>query len=238
MTRDDEGTARLEEGEFSNVEVVSDPHGDGVWLFNRTSGEFGWTKQLTYGAECGCIYFKELTSERLNLLAQLLRKQKDSRKAALARQAAKHMPSAIRRGTRKSTPDYTVEDHGFTTPCWVWCRALTRRGTAGRARFAGIRKYAHVGYYEQEYGPVPEGHVVTHLCSTRACVNPEHLEVITTRTVVQRGGTTKLTPDKVREIRMRRKAGETASALAHEFMVKPKAIERLISGRSWSYVTP
>ena len=38
---------------------------------------------------------------------------------------------------------------------------------------------AHRAYYERYVGPIPEGLVIDHLCRNRRCVNPTHLEPVT-----------------------------------------------------------
>lgn len=38
---------------------------------------------------------------------------------------------------------------------------------------------SHRVVYEHHRGPIPEGMVIDHLCRTKACVNPDHLEVVT-----------------------------------------------------------
>ncbi len=41
------------------------------------------------------------------------------------------------------------------------------------------RLYAHRLAYEVAIGPIPDGLDVDHLCSTTACLNPEHLDPVT-----------------------------------------------------------
>lgn len=91
---------------------------------------------------------------------------------------------------------WTVEDQGYATPCWVWTGKPTDDGYA-RMHREGRNWYAHVWYYEQAKGPVPEGKQLDHLCHTncaggpscphRLCVNPDHLEPVPQKVNNQRG---------------------------------------------------
>jgi hypothetical protein len=77
--------------------------------------------------------------------------------------------------------------------CWPWMRAVSDNGygqvidtRSPAPEKVGPRKYgpqrgAHVVAHELAIGPVPMGHEVDHLCETRSCCNPAHLEA-TTRT--------------------------------------------------------
>jgi hypothetical protein len=61
--------------------------------------------------------------------------------------------------------------------CWRW----TRRLFAGYGRF-GINYrsfYAHRVAYELVKGPIPDGLAIDHRCRNKACVNPDHLDVVT-----------------------------------------------------------
>lgn len=58
--------------------------------------------------------------------------------------------------------------------CLVWQGAINRRG------YPVLGSYmAHRLVYELEVGPIPIGMTLDHLCGVPACVNPEHLEVVT-----------------------------------------------------------
>lgn len=57
-------------------------------------------------------------------------------------------------------------------------RGLQGNGYA-RVTIGGERKLAHRVVWEQEYGPISSDHHVHHRCGNRACVNVEHLELLT-----------------------------------------------------------
>jgi hypothetical protein len=72
-----------------------------------------------------------------------------------------------------------------STGCWEWMGA--RSDGYGRLRVAGQTPYAHRYVYMLLVGPVPDGRVLDHKCNNRACVNPDHLDVVAQKENVQRG---------------------------------------------------
>lgn len=76
---------------------------------------------------------------------------------------------------------------GAASDCWLWTGAgLSSRGYGlfwNRTRLVA----AHRWLYEQERGSLPETVVLDHLCRQRACVNPAHLEPVSSRLNVLRG---------------------------------------------------
>ena len=72
--------------------------------------------------------------------------------------------------------------------CWLWTRSLT---TAGYAEFSvgGRPVLGHRWSYEQVHGSIPIGLEMDHLCRTRSCVRPSHLEAVTRRENLLRGNT-------------------------------------------------
>ncbi len=75
------------------------------------------------------------------------------------------------------------------TPCWLWTGRRQRNGYGQ----AGMRKHhfgtrlAHRVSYMIARGSIPEGLELDHLCREHACVNPAHLEPVTTKENSRRG---------------------------------------------------
>lgn len=61
--------------------------------------------------------------------------------------------------------------------CWLWLDALDKDGY-GTFYFRRRKHRAHRVAYVQQFGPMPEGMVVDHLCRRRHCVNPDHLRLV------------------------------------------------------------
>lgn len=74
-----------------------------------------------------------------------------------------------------------------TESCWLWTGArFTSTGYGKMTRAHGSKgqlKYstAHRLVYELLVGPLPAEMHLHHLCGTKLCVNPEHLQVVTRR---------------------------------------------------------
>lgn len=70
--------------------------------------------------------------------------------------------------------------------CWTWLGSTSTVGY-GRLTHEKTLHMAHRLSYELQVGPIADGLVIDHLCRTTNCVNPAHLEPVTTRTNVLRG---------------------------------------------------
>jgi hypothetical protein len=70
-----------------------------------------------------------------------------------------------------------------TETCWLWTGHTSKSG--GRYGKGGYGQYrsrmAHRLAWELIRGPIPEGLVLDHLCEVTRCVNPDHLEPVTTQ---------------------------------------------------------
>lgn len=73
--------------------------------------------------------------------------------------------------------------------CWEWYGSRNRGGygRSGKQRRGGAY-LAHRWVYESLAGPIPEGMTLDHLCCNPGCVNPEHLEVVTSSENTLRNG--------------------------------------------------
>lgn len=80
----------------------------------------------------------------------------------------------------------TPTDRPELGPCWVWT-CFVHDGY-GRFWFEGRQWPAHRWLFEQLRGVIPAGYEPDHLCRNRACVNPDHIEVVTQAEDVRRGG--------------------------------------------------
>lgn len=61
--------------------------------------------------------------------------------------------------------------------CWLWTGYTNPKGY-GRFMLNGRQVQVHRFAYEAEVGPIPEGLEIDHLCRTRNCVRPDHLEPV------------------------------------------------------------
>ena len=69
-----------------------------------------------------------------------------------------------------------------TETCWLWrFRFGSPKATYAQWRVKGKSIQAHRFAWERVNGPIPKGKLLHHKCSNKLCVNPEHLELVSTR---------------------------------------------------------
>ncbi|MEU5596690.1 HNH endonuclease signature motif containing protein [Streptomyces sp. NPDC020298] len=86
------------------------------------------------------------------------------------------------------------KDHGprwiaDANGCWIWQRRANRQGYAiGSFVSRGGKStgLAHRAIYEQQVGPIPEGMELDHRCFVTMCVNPAHMEPVTSEENLRR----------------------------------------------------
>ncbi len=72
--------------------------------------------------------------------------------------------------------------------CWIWTAGKTSTGY-GEFEVGYKMRKAHRVAYELVKGEIPGGLPLDHLCKNIVCVNPDHLEPVTTRENLLRGDT-------------------------------------------------
>ncbi len=72
------------------------------------------------------------------------------------------------------------------TGCWLWTGRKSR-GYGYCSHGIGNEYIVHRLVYQLLKGPIPEGLTLDHLCRTRHCANPSHLDPVTLGENVRRG---------------------------------------------------
>lgn len=155
------------------------------------------------------------------------------------------MSDTLRR--KKGQSPYELVDTNAPGGCWLWLGSRNSHGY-GRLRLRapdGTHPFhrAHRWFYEQEVGPIPPGLDLDHLCEVKTCVNPAHLEPVTTLENTRRWNrrhrpaAAEFTDEEVRELRERRRRGESVAALSRETGASYKCVSRAVRGLSYRWVT-
>ena len=138
---------------------------------------------------------------------------------------------------RRNTPiAIRVEDRGYKTKCWIWLRRINDSGYGLATRNGKEKQRAHRVVYEMVKGKIPVGLTLDHLCRVRCCVNPSHLEPVTTGVNTRRGSVTRLTAGDVQQIRQLHADGIPYADLARQFGVCAEHISNICEKKKWSTV--
>lgn len=130
--------------------------------------------------------------------------------------------------------------------CWTWAGSVWHVGYGTIWRDGGMA-YAHRVAYELQHGPILPGAYVLHRCDNRLCVRGDHLFIGThldnVADMLAKGRQAKgerlaraFTTEAVIDVRRRRAAGESSTALAQEYGVNQSHISRVSRGLAWKHV--
>ena len=122
------------------------------------------------------------------------------------------------------------------TGCWLWLGA-TNPGGYGLINVNGRCRLAHRWMFEERVGPIPRSKMLDHLCRNPACVNPEHLEVVSNAENTRRGNRPVLTIEQAAAVRLMRGEYPDMShrQLAEMFSVDHRTIGRILKEEAWNH---
>ena len=145
------------------------------------AGAFGVTRQRVHQILTSCgIDASAIRAMR----SEEKRRTRRERLAALREEAAINKPSIGERFMAR----VAVQENG----CWLWTGAINKQTKYGCFNYfhGGKNQNGQAHRFSYEFfhkRPIPEGLEIDHLCRTRPCVNPHHLEASTHRENVLRG---------------------------------------------------
>jgi len=126
--------------------------------------------------------------------------------------------------------------------CWIWTGRHQECGYGLLLRHVWGEMLAHRWMYKQTYGELSADALVRHRCDNKSCVNPEHLEIGTSKDNVRdmlernpRACGRKLTDEQVAEILAIRATGAYYHDIAKVYDVSRRTVEKICLGKK-SYV--
>lgn len=125
--------------------------------------------------------------------------------------------------------------------CIVWTGLLATNGY-GKISINGKTISTHRMAYILEYGHIPDGLVVRHLCNIKSCINTNHLQLGTQAENMMdvlnsdHNSFAKLTTKQVKDIKKMLSNGENKEKIANLFDVSYHSIYRIATNRTWKNV--
>jgi hypothetical protein len=120
--------------------------------------------------------------------------------------------------------------------CWTWLGNTTDAGVPQK-QFDGKPMLARRWLWQQLFGPIRDGLVISPSCGNAGCVNPHHLRMTTQADAVRGGVQASLMPDQVRQIKAHPaddRSANVARVFAERFGVSVETIRDIWGGRSWA----
>jgi hypothetical protein len=153
----------------------------------------------------------------------------------------------IMKNLSKSDIDRFQSKFIVTPGCWIWTAGKHNFGYGQISFGVGVNISASRFSYRFYIGPIPDGMFICHKCDNPSCVNPAHLfsgmPKENTEDMWSKGrgvkcfgekqGNSKLTEDKVREIRAW--TGKQR-IIAEKFGVTQSLVSYIKSGKSWPHI--
>lgn len=115
--------------------------------------------------------------------------------------------------------------------CWYWRGYVTKSGY-GSFKINNAIYWTHRLSFFYTHGRWPE-EVLDHLCETKHCVNPAHLEEVSHRVNIRRGNNTKLTEANVVDIKLYLSTGLKQKDIARMFGLSQQHISEISTGKNW-----
>ena len=125
------------------------------------------------------------------------------------------------------------DDHGDPNGCWTWLGKINADGYGTVEKEHWGTAMAHRLFYMRYRGEIAAGLEIDHLCRTRHCVNPDHLEVVTKAENARRGMNCKLVPEQVRLIKEWKRQGMSYGYIAGKIGISDAQVGKICKGLSW-----
>lgn len=122
--------------------------------------------------------------------------------------------------------------------CWECTSHKRDRKGYPKHLINGINTCMHRTIYENAHGPIPKGMVVRHKCDNTSCINPDHLEIGTSKDNARdrdaRGrGKSPLTKEQVMAIK---KDSRKQRVIAADYNIAQSSVSNIKTGFRWGWV--